>query len=54
MMEKSRKEYDIEDLDIDDFLHLFETKDKRTNQYSLLSIISTFSVFLYFMYLLIF
>ncbi|MDK2773293.1 MAG: hypothetical protein KYX68_13895 [Flavobacterium sp.] len=54
MMEKSRKEYDVESLDIDDFIRLFENKDKKTNLYSLLSIISTLCVFIYFMYLLIF
>lgn len=54
MMEKSRKEYGIEDFDIYELLNFVDKKDLRTNQYSLLSIFSTLYVFLVFMYLLIF
>jgi hypothetical protein len=54
MMEKSRKEYGIEDFDIDELLDFVNKKDLKTNQYSLLSILSTLCVFLFFMYLLVF
>jgi len=54
MMEKSRKEYGIDDFDIDELINFVNKKDLRTNQYSLLSIFSTLCVFLFFMYLLIF
>ena len=53
MMEKSRREYRIEDLDIDEFINFVEKKDRKTNLYSLLTISTTFIVFIYFMYLLI-
>ncbi|WP_166921311.1 hypothetical protein [Flavobacterium poyangense] len=52
MMEKSRKEYGIDDFD--ELINFVNKKDLRTNQYSLLSIFSTLCVFLFFMYLLIF
>lgn len=54
MMEKSRKEYGIDDFEIDELINFVAKKDLRTNQYSLLSIFSTLCVFLFFMYLLIF
>lgn len=53
MMEKSRKEYGIDDFGIDEFIEFSANKDKRTNHYSLLSLSSTLIVFIYFMYLLI-
>ncbi len=54
MMEKSRKEYGIEDLDMDELVRFIEKKNLKTNQYSLLSIVSTLCVFLYLMYVLIY
>ncbi|OIV42156.1 hypothetical protein [Flavobacterium johnsoniae] len=53
MMEKSRKEYRIEDFDIDELIDFVDKKDHKTNLYSLLSLFSTLGVFIYFMYLLI-
>lgn len=53
MMEKSRREYGIEDLDIDGLIELAENKDKKTNLYSLFALLSTLIVFVIFMYLLI-
>ena len=53
MMEKSRKEYGIEDFGIDEFIDFVDNKEKKTNIYSLLSLSSTLIVFIYFMFLLI-
>ena len=53
MMEKSRKETSVDELEIDEFIIFAQNKDKKATRYSLLAIVSTLSVFSYFLYLLI-
>lgn len=54
MMEKSRKEAGVDELNSDEFVEFAQKKDIQTTQYSLLAIATTLAVFLYFLILLVF